>query len=216
MTEHTPLALFREQSPEPDLVAVVPLHLTRGQEAGADEVAGLVREGLVRHVVGDVHVPVGEPETAALRAAAVTALVPRGLAQLGAAVCWEAAAWVYVGGPPPAVVDLAVRPPANRSAGRPPLVVHQMRTTPKDVRLLGRGPLQITTVPRTAVDVARRLPPHEAWAVMDALEREAGLRPTAVLARLQAMQRHRDIGRARSTATAWVARRQSLRPPVTR
>ena len=34
--------------------------------------------------------------------------------------------------------------------------------------------------------------------------------------RLQAMQRYRDIGRARSTATAWVARRQSLRPPVTR
>jgi hypothetical protein len=163
-----------------------------------------------------VYVPVDVEDSPTLRAAAVGALVPAALSEAGAAICWETAAWVYCGGSTPDAVHLAVSPPANRSPARPPLAVHQMRLTARDVREVDGGGLRITSPARTAVDLARRLPQHQALTWMDDLAGAAGLTPSAALARLHGMQRYRDVTRARVAVSTWVAGRQSARVPVMR
>ncbi len=187
-----------------------------GGPDGMPEAGRLAREGVLRRVVDEVYVPADVPEVPALRAAALHALVPGALLSAAPVVCWEAAGWVYCGGPAPHRVDLAVPAPAARSLVRVPLVVHEMRLTRADLRAVGPTRLWLTSPARTAVDLARRLPHERALEAMDELARIAGLTPPALLARLHAMQRYRDITRARLAVAAWVARRQSERVPVTR
>ncbi len=187
-----------------------------GGREGMPEAGRLAHEGVLRRVVDEVYVPADVQDAPALRAAAVHALVSVALLSAAPVICWEAAGWVYCGGPAPERVDLAVPAPASRSLVRAPLALHEMRMARADLREVGATRLRITSPARTAVDLARRLPHERALTMMDELAVDAGLTPPALLARLHAMQRYRDITRARLAAAAWVARRQSERVPVTR
>ena len=133
------------------------------------------------------HVPVHP----AVRAAAFAALVPaRG------AVGREAAAWVHAGGPPPGRVTVLVRSGARRPDPHPGRTTAEADLTDTDV--VDVGGVRVTTVLRTAVDVARWLPTEDALRVLRRL-RPVGLDPAAALHRLEAHAGGRGVRRARRT-----------------
>lgn len=137
-------------------------------------------------VAADVPVGVGE------RLAAVSAELPR-----DAVLIRRAAVWAHTGTDRPDVVDVVQR---TRHRSRPKVAVHADRLLAADVLVVGTG--RVTTVGRTAVDVARWAPTDrlETWlcalvgagltrgAVDEALARAAGLigviRARAILAGL--------------------------------
>jgi len=131
------------------------------------------------------------PVHPAVRAAAFAALVPaRG------AVGREAAAWVHAGGPPPGRVTVLVRSGARRPDPHPGRTTAEADLTDTDV--VDVGGVRVTTVLRTAVDVARWLPTEDALRVLRRL-RPVGLDPAAALHRLEAHAGGRGVRRARRT-----------------
>jgi hypothetical protein len=161
----------------------------------------LVRDGALRPVWGDLAAPVGRPAGPELRAGAVRALVPP-RAVLGR----EGAVWVHTGGPVPPRFDVLVQPRVRRPAPHPQRVPHECPLPASDIVRI--GPLRVTTVDRTALDVARWLPPARAEPLLRRLVQHAGLEAAALLPTAEALP-PRDRGRARAALEA-VAGRASV------
>ncbi len=133
----------------------------------------LLRDGVLVPVWGDVAVPAGRPAGPDVRALAVRCLVPP-RAVLGRA----AAVWVHAGGPQPARFAVLVAPKVRRPSPHPARVPHECPLPAGDVVRL--GDVAVTTVGRTAVDVARHLPEDEAVVLLRRLAAHTGLDLTAV------------------------------------
>lgn len=126
------------------------------------EWAGLHRDGLLAPLWLDAARVTTHPEDPAVRAAALHALVPH-----RAAVGRRSAAWVHTGGAPPPRVDVLVRTRARRPDPHPDRRTHEADLAQDDVVDLGE--VRVTTVLRTALDVARWLPADDAVPVLRAL-----------------------------------------------
>ncbi len=125
-------------------------------------------DGVVVKVFGEAFRAVSEPESPALRAAALAHQIPAGLAAR-AALARLCAAWVYGCAPPPAIISVAISS-RHRSTALPPrsgCVLHEVHLEEFDVVRLG-GAL-VTTAVRTAVDVAIHEQPASARAVLAAM-----------------------------------------------
>ena len=162
----TPLEWLRTSPPTvPDCVRVA--------DVGPAAWQALVRDGVLLPVWGDVAAPAGRPAGAHVRAQAVRPLVPP-RAVLGRA----AAVWVHAGGPVPARFAVLVAPKVRRPSPHPARVPHECPLPPGDVVRL--GDVAVTTVPRTAVDVACHLPRAEAVVLLRRLAEHAALDLPAV------------------------------------
>jgi len=142
--------------------------LTPGNEFTVAELYAMALDGVVANVFGQAFRAVAEPESAALRAAALAHQIPPALANR-AALARLSAAWVYGCAPPPRLISLAISS-AHRSTALPPwsgCELHEVRLDSCDVLRLG-GAL-LTTAVRTAVDVAIHEPPETARAVLLAM-----------------------------------------------
>ena len=194
-----------------------PLHLLRPRSPGtASEVvhrddvsplawAGLHLDGLLVPLWHDVSRPVHTPEGPSSRAAALAHLVPaRG------ALARRAAAWVHTGGPAPDRVDVLVPARARRPAPHP--VRRAFEGALGDDEVVTLAGVRVTTVRRTAVDVARWVPGDVAAQVLHALL-AAGLDPHEALDALAAAGPGRGVRAARRVLGALVDRR--VRTPET-
>ncbi|QTE28035.1 hypothetical protein [Pengzhenrongella sicca] len=152
----------------------------------------LLRDGVTRRVWGEVAIPADRAETPAVRGAATRPLVPP-----RAVVGRAAAAWVHAGGPAPDRIDVLVRPSGRRPDPHPQRCPHECVLPADDV--VGVGPVRVTTVERTAVDIARWLPAPAAVPLLERLARDAGLRPGHALGLLDALAGHRGRRAARTT-----------------
>jgi len=151
----------------------------------------LLRDGITTHVWGHVAIPSDRLETPNIRAGALEPLVPR-----RGVVGRATAAWVHTGGPRPARIDVLVAPHARRPDPHPQRVPHECVLPADDVVV--QGALRVTTVERTAVDVARWVDHIEAHRILDRLVRIAGLDPARALNRLDALAGHRGVHEAHS------------------
>ncbi|MFC0646801.1 hypothetical protein [Cellulomonas phragmiteti] len=152
---------------------------------------GLHLDGVLVPLWRDTSRVAGAPEDRTVRASAFTHLVPR-----RGAVGRLAAAWVHAGGPPPARVTVLVRsgarrpePHADRTAAEADLV---------DDDLVQVGDVLVTSVARTAVDVARWEPAPVAVRVLRDLLPH-GLDPRDALRRLETHAGGRGLRAARAT-----------------
>jgi hypothetical protein len=150
-------------------------------------------------VWGDLAIPADRPETPAARAAAVRPLVPA-----RAVVGREAAVWVHTGGPRPERIDVLVAPNARRPDPHPQRVPHECEVRADEEERV--GPLRVTTVERTAVDLARWGPGPEAATLLERLVDLGGLDPRGALARLDALAGHRGVHTATARLAALCAR----------
>ncbi|MEH0110880.1 hypothetical protein V6N00_14300 [Tersicoccus sp. MR15.9] len=132
-------------------MTTVPL-LRPGRPFRTEELAVMTRDGVLRRVIQDVHVAVGMPETLALRALALDALLDP-VYRRRALVCRATAVWLHVGGSPPAVVDVLLD--ARRRAKRAPpgLRVHETVCAGVDAAVVA-GVLT-TSLPQTVLDLAQ-------------------------------------------------------------
>jgi hypothetical protein len=173
--------------------------------AEAREVERLLAHGLLVPVLLDVVVAADAPADLALRARALQLVVPDRLHDRGAAVAQEAAAWLWCGGAPPAVVDVAVMPGGGRVPA-PYLAVHEWRMTPDDVTFVeftDARPLAVTTVVRTAADLLRVLPTPYGLGAAVHVATVAGVTAGEVTACLERMPRARGVARARRLLGDW-------------
>lgn len=127
--------------------------LSPGCEFEVPELCAMVLDHVVVPVFGQAFRSVAEPETPALRAAAMASLVPDNLAGR-AALGRMSAAWVYGCAPRPAIVCLLISSGHRSSAlpARSGCSLHEVRLDSLDVERLGGT--QVTCALRTAVDVA--------------------------------------------------------------
>ena len=109
---------------------------------------GLVRDGAYRVIGWDVAVRADLVCDARLRAQALARRVPR-----RATVGRASAAWVHLGGEPPARLELLVGPGARRVDPRPDLLSHEAALRRQDIDVLGG--VAVTSVQRTGIDLAR-------------------------------------------------------------
>ena len=168
-----------------------------------DDVAGLLRDGLVRTVIGDVVASSASPPDQSLRARAARLLLPE--SGDPPVVGFTSAAWVLSGyheglPDPPALLEVLVAPGLRRPAGRF-LRGRQAELPPQDVTALHGLP--ITTPVRTAADVARDLDPVPALTLLHHLGSTAGVRPGQVLRQLSRMRYARGSAQARKVIRAW-------------
>lgn len=180
--ERTALAWMRQPP------ASVPERFDR-QQIGPVLWQALLRDGITTHVWGDVAIPADRVETAEIRAAALEGLVPR-----RGVVGRAAAAWVHTGGPRPARIDVLVAPHARRPDPHPQRVPHECVLPAHDV--VARGPLRVTTVERTAIDVARWSREPETTRVLERLALLGGLDPARAVDRLGELAGHRGVNEA--------------------
>ncbi|MEZ0449620.1 hypothetical protein [Cellulomonas sp. ICMP 17802] len=160
-------------------------------EIGAAAWFGLLRDGVVRVVWGDVAIAADLVDTPELRAHALAPLVPaRGV--LGR----RTAAWVHTGCFPPDRVEVLVRTGGRRTDPHPARIAAEATLAGHDVVRVGG--LRATSVRRTGLDVARILPRDEALPVLRALQR-VGFRPHEALDQLATLAGQRGILRARAT-----------------
>jgi hypothetical protein len=97
----------------------------RVEESQAREVARLIEEGLLERLLPGVVGPTGCSRDADVRANAAVLALPDRLRRHGV-LAQAAAAWVWCGGDPPRVVDVAVEP--GRAVPRAPLLAtHERR-----------------------------------------------------------------------------------------
>lgn len=166
----------------------------------ARDLGGLLREGLVRVVAGDVHVATDVPDDRVVRAAAVRLLLPARLVAAGAALSGPGAAWLHAGGPPRA--RLHVTMPAGRGRAATPFVVpHEGRLRPGDVQDVDGVPVVVPA--RAGADVARLLPPARALPLLDRLAAVVPVDPRDVLVHLERLARCRGVEDARRVVLAW-------------
>jgi len=164
-------------------------------ELGAISWQTLIRDGIARHVWGAVAIPADLPETPGVRATAVRYLVPpRGVVGRATAV------WVHTGGLRPGRIDVLVAPRARRPDPHPLRVPHECVLPESDV--VAVGPLRVTTVERTAVDVARWSGVLDAGRLLERLVQCAGLDPSRALRLLDGLSGHRGTLAARYALVA--------------
>jgi hypothetical protein len=163
--------------------------LVRREEIPAPEWTGMLLDGARLPLWDGVAVWTGREVTPAVRLAALGALVPR-----RAVVGRGAAAWVHAGGPRPARVDVVVPPGARRPDPHPLRRAAEGPLPDEDVLRL--GDCRVTTVQRTALDVARYVESAEAVGLLVRLL-PLGLDPYAALDTLDAMPGGRGVQRAR-------------------
>jgi hypothetical protein len=196
----TPVAPFR--------IGDVPRH----------EADRLIADGLLEPLLPGVLGPPGSADDADVRLAAVVLALPDRVLER-AAVAQAAAAWIWCGGTPPPVIDVAVEP--GRALPRvPAMVSHERRMPPQDVARLPSGvaTVAVTTATRTLVDLLRMLPEAEAPAAAAPLAGFPGVTPQGVAACLERMPRARGVPRARRLAArlTFGDLDQSMRLPVIR
>lgn len=178
---------MRDSSPLADLLPRSP-SLVRVLDGAASDAQALVRDGLAVEVWSGVlwasDVPVGPVE----RAAAVGPLIPR-----GAVLARRVAVWIHTGLDRPSLVDVVLEDRHRKLVG---LRIHSDRLDADDV--CSRGRIRVTSLARTAVDVARWASEDEVgrWvpslalaglgepALLDCLTRAAGLPHVARARRL--------------------------------
>jgi hypothetical protein len=148
--------------------------LSPGGEFELPELCAMMLDQVLVPVFGQAFRSVAEPETPALRAAAMASLVPDNLAGR-AALGRMSAAWVYGCAPRPATVCLLISSGHRSSAlpARSGCSLHEVRLDPFDVERLGGA--QVTCALRTAVDVAISEPADSATAALWALASSASL-----------------------------------------
>ncbi|MCC2323073.1 type IV toxin-antitoxin system AbiEi family antitoxin [Cellulomonas xiejunii] len=152
---------------------------------------GLHLDGALVHLWRDTARVTGTPEDRALRASAFAPLVPR-----RGVVGRLSAAWVHAGGTPPDRVTVLVRSGARRPRPHPHRVSAEADLVDED--LLTVGGVLVTTLTRTAVDVARWVHPHTAVPVLRALVTQ-GLDPDDARRRIEAHAPGRGLRAARVT-----------------
>jgi len=183
----TRLDEFRTTAP------VLPRTVSR-DDVGAAAWFGLLRDGVVRVVWGDVAIAADLPDTPELRATALASLLPaRGI--LGR----RTAAWVHTGRYPPVRVEVLVPTGERRTDPHPERVAAEATLTPTDVVRVGAH--RATSVQRTGIDIARMLPAAEAVPTLYALQ-EVGFEATRALDHLTAFRGHRGIRQAHATLQA--------------
>ena len=185
--EHTALAwMWRPAVAVPDEL--------RASEVGWVPWQILIRDGIARHVWGTLAIAADTPETPRVRATSVSPLVPaRGVIGRSAAV------WVHTGGPRPRRIDVLVAPRARRPDPHPQRVAHESALPAGDV--VEVGPVRVTTVERTAVDVARWAG-HDAASLLERLVHGAGLDPARAIGLLGTLPGHRGTRDARTALVA--------------
>lgn len=139
----------------------------------------------------DVSRPADVSEDPPLRAAAVASFVPA-----RAVVGHATAAWVHAGGPAPDRVDVLVRGRVRRPEPHPRRRVAEADLGDADV--VDVGGVAVTTVMRTATDLARWLPGERALPLLRRLE-HADLRVDDLRRALDARDGGRHVRRARVT-----------------
>lgn len=134
----------------------------------------MVMDGVLCHVFGQVFRPSALVETPAVRAAALAHHIPAFLSHR-AVLAQLSAAWVYGCAPAPADVALLVDNDGNSAAvpRHSGCTVRQVRLEPQDVQLVGTT--AVTTVLRTALDVARSAPLALARPALEAFASDASL-----------------------------------------
>ena len=172
----------------PSSAALAPL--VRRDDVGPLAGAGMLRDGVLRPLWHGVAVREGVEVTPGLRLAAVAHLVPE-----RAVVARAAAAWVFAGGPPPAFVDVLVRPGARRTDPPPERRPCEGPLSPDDVLVCGAG--RVTTLQRTGLDVARYVPAETARSLLAMLEHR-GFDADLALESLGALTGERGTQRART------------------
>jgi hypothetical protein len=179
------------------------------------EVERLLEEGLLEPLLLGVVGPAGCTGDAEMRVGALAVALPERVLERGV-VAQAAAAWVWCGGTPPDVVDVAV-PPGRTVPRLTTLAVHERRMPEGDVAdLTFRGiSVGVTTATRTLVDLLRMLPPSLAPAAVAPLLAVPGVTAAGVHACLERMPRARGVPRARVLA-AGLPFGQSMRLPVIR
>ncbi len=169
---------------------VLPRTVSRA-DVGAAAWFGLLRDGVVRTVWGEVAIAADLTDTPEVRAVALAPLVPaRGV------VGRRAAAWVHTGVFPPVRVDVLVRTGARRTDPHPERLAAEADLPPHDVILVGR--VRVTTVQRTGADLARMLPCDEAVPLLRGL-REVGFDAERALEELVELRGQRGVRQARCT-----------------
>jgi hypothetical protein len=180
--------------------AVTPPAPFRVDDATRREVERLLADGLLEPLLPGVVGPVGSSADPASRLAAAALAIPERVRSRATALAHAAAAWVWCGGPPPAVIDIAV--PPHRSVPRLPAVaVHERRMPGDDVAVLATAGavVPLTTPTRTLVDLLRGLPGTESpWVAP--LVGFPGVTAESVAGCLERMPRARGVTRARTLA----------------
>jgi hypothetical protein len=184
----------------------------------AAEVVSLRNAGLLRPLIGDVHVSTDAPEGIQLRVSAVAQLLPPPRSPADVVVGYETARWVLVGGSVPERIDVYAVPGLSRRRFRG-CRVHEAPLAPGMVTVLGgltaSSSVAVTVPARTAVDLARSRPRARALTELDLLA-GCGLTPQTLTSTMSRMPRHRGLPRARDTIRQWAPDAQSGRCPVTR
>jgi hypothetical protein len=197
--------LIREPAPLPGLDDPARAAAFLVEDHQRREVDRLLAEGLLVDVLPGVVAPPGHADDLTFRLEAAALALPPRLRARGAVLAQGAAAWLWCGGPPPSVLDVAVLP--GRSVPRHPGVVpHERRMPPEDVRELmpPTGPLLAATTPtRTATDLLRLLPEPLALRAAAPLAATGEVTPEGMAACLQRMGRARGVARARLALGRW-------------
>lgn len=183
----TPLALRRLRPSPP---APVPPVVHR-QDVPASAWTALHLDGVLVPLWKGASRVAGTPECAAVRASAFGPLVPR-----RGAVGHLAAVWVHVGGAAPRRVTVLVRAGARRPDPHPDRSTAETDLAADDVELLGA--VHVTTVARTAFDVARWVPTPTAVRALRSLLPH-GLDPDETRRRVDACVGGRGLRAARVT-----------------
>jgi hypothetical protein len=168
------------------------------------ELARLHREGVVVLLVGDAYAPADAAGAAGIRAAAAELVLPAGAVLAGVAAAWVhgvgGGSLVSVCGDPG--VDV-ISPPGlvPRPKSRGWLRIRQFSLADDD--RLDVGGLALTSPVRTAVDLARLLPPAVAVDLLVHLADATGVRPPAVELRIDRMAPFRGVVTAKQVIAAW-------------
>lgn len=139
------------------------------------ELSAMTLDGVLQRVYGTAFRSVAVEETPQLRASAMFTQVPAS-AVSRTALARLSAAWVYGASPPPRNISLAVDS-SHRCGALPSgsgAVIHEVKLGPYDVELLGGA--HITSILRTAVDVACWEAPEDAVPVLLAFHHASTLR----------------------------------------
>lgn len=170
--------------------------------------AQLVQIGLVVRPFYGVYVDASARMDECSRAAAVARVLPA-----GAVVCRRTAAWLYgvdARGPMDRLetVPLECAVPSGKAPLRHPnLMSYATPLSDRDTTRLDGVP--VTTPSRTAVDLARWLPPHMGLAVVDRMLRMGLVEEGELAAHVSRFEGGRWIGRARRTIALADARSES-------
>lgn len=207
---HTVLMIGRARTEDRDPRAP----LIAADVGGPAALQALIRDGVAIPFWGGTALPADVPATPALRAQALANGLPHDVV-LGR----QSAVWVHTGSHRPRVVAVLVHPGRHRGLG-PRLAVHEATVDPRDVTVVGG--VAVTSVLRTAIDVARWTEGPVRDDMLDTLVHAAGLDVGEAVARLGVVRGHRHTVRARAALRAARARATagrfspSAEPPSTR